>query len=98
MDVLAQDLALALADGGVVLVSDGGATAALASRTGSVTLAPPQPRVVNANGAGDAMAASLFSGLVTDPGMALTTRLRAALAAGAEFAAGPPHPDLAEPS
>ena len=98
VDVLAQDLALALADGGVVLVSDGGATAALASRTGSVTLEPPQPRVVNANGAGDAMAASLFSGLVTDPGMALTTRLRAALAAGAEFAAGPPHPDLAEPS
>ena len=98
VDVLAQDLALVLADGGVVLVSDGGSPAALASRTEAVTLEPPQPRVVNANGAGDAMAASLFSGLVTDPGMALTTRLRTALAAGAEFAAGPPHPDLAEPS
>ena len=98
VSVLAQDLALVLADEGLVLVSDGGATAALASRTGSVTLAPPQLRVVNANGAGDAMAASLFSGLVTDPGMALATRLQIALAAGAEFAAGPPHPDLAEPS
>lgn len=98
VDVLAQDLALVLADGGVVLVSDGGSPAALASRTEAVTLEPPQPRVVNANGAGDAMAASLFSGLVTDPGMALTTRLRTALAAGAEFAAGPPHPDPAEPS
>ena len=98
VDVLAQDLALVLADGGVVLVSDGGSPAALASRTEAVTLEPPQLRVVNANGAGDAMAASLFSGLVTDPGMALTTRLRTALAAGAEFAAGPPHPDPAEPS
>ena len=98
VDVLAQDLALVLADGGVVLVSDGGALAALASRTGSVTLKPPQLRVVNANGAGDAMAASLFLGLVTDPGMALATRLQIALAAGADFAAGPPHPDLAEPS
>ena len=98
VDVLAQELVTGLADGGVVLVSDGGAEAALASRAGSVTLAPPRLKVVNANGAGDAMAASLFSGLVTDPGMALATRLRAALAAGAEFAAGPPHPDLAEPS
>ena len=97
VDVLAQELALVLADGGVVLVSDGGATAALASRTGSVTQEPPHLQVVNANGAGDAMAASLFWGLVADPGMALATRLQTALAAGADFAAGPPHPDFAEP-
>ena len=96
--MLAQHLASDLADGGVVLVSDGGAEAALASRAGVVTLEPPQLQVVNTNGAGDAMAASLFWGLATGPGLALDARLRAALAAGAEFAAGPLLPDPAEPS
>ena len=97
VDVLAQDLVSGLANGGVVLVSDGGAEAALANRQEVVVLSPPPLQVVNANGAGDAMAASLFWSLVTDPGMTLATRLHSALAAGADFAAGPPHPDQAEP-
>ena len=53
-----------------------------------VTARPPQISLVNANGAGDVMAARLFCDLESQPDMALSDRLRAALAAGADYAAG----------
>jgi len=90
VDALARDLAARLPDDGLVLVSDGAAAAALADRTGVAIRVPPQRQVVNANGAGDAMAAALFWGLVTAPDMPRATRLRHALAAGAAHAAAPP--------
>lgn len=98
VDMLARHLASGLAESGVVLVSDGGGEAALATRTDLARLTPPALKVVNVNGAGDAMAASLFWGLMTDPGLAVSARLQTALAAGAAFAAGLPLPALAEPS
>ena len=75
---------------GIVLVSDGGNTAALASGDAVVTALPPSVRVISANGAGDAMAAALLSavleaGPVFDPDY----MLQHALAAGAKFAARP---------
>lgn len=94
---LAHQLASRLAEDGVVLVSDGGARAALANRTELAVLTPPLLKMANANGAGDAMAASLFWHLMTDPGLALSTRLQTALEAGADFAAGTPRPVPAEP-
>jgi pseudouridine kinase len=93
VDALALDLASRLADGGVVLVSDGAAAAALATGAQVAVAIPPEVQVVNANGAGDAMAASLFWGLVTDPGLTLAARLQRALAAGAAYAAGISRPD-----
>ena len=90
VDEMAASLAVGLRDGGVVLVSDGGDMAALAD-TGFdtvVTARPPQISLVNANGAGDVMAARLFCDLESQPDMALSDRLRAALAAGADYAAG----------
>jgi sugar/nucleoside kinase (ribokinase family) len=54
-----------------------------------VTAPPPQISLVNANGAGDVMAARLFYDLVRQPGCALTDRLQAALVAGAAYAAAP---------
>ena len=101
VDYLARELAGHLADGGVALVSDGGAQAALAGQEDAdreqvVVMAPPQVAVVNANGAGDAMAASLFWGLMNAPGLPLDARLRTALAAGAAFASGAPLPDPVE--
>ena len=75
--------------GGLALVSDGAALAALASRDRVATAHPPRVRLVNANGAGDVMAARLFFDLTDQPDMALSDRLQAALAAGADYAAGP---------
>ena len=85
------DMASALAaicGGAAVLVSDGGGMAALATGGEVVTANPPPVELVNANGAGDVMAARLFYDLVTDGGMAPQRRLEGALAAGADFAAG----------
>jgi len=100
VDELARDLVSGLAGGGLVLVSDGGAKAALADRNECAVLMPPSIAVVNANGAGDAMAASLFWDLVTRPDRTCSDRLATALAGGAAHAAGTslPAPDLAEPS
>lgn len=89
VDAMAASLAARLRDGGVVLVSDGGDMAALADAGMVVTAPPPQIRLVNANGAGDVMAARLFCDLESQPDMVLSDRLRAALAAGANYAAGP---------
>jgi len=92
MDVgmMATSLVARLRGGGVVLVSDGGDMAALADAEAGkfVTARPPQIRLVNANGAGDVMAARLFYDLESQPDMALAGRLKAALAAGADYAAG----------
>ena len=73
---------------GLVLVSDGGNMAALATGDVVVTALPPCVRVISANGAGDAMAAGLFSAVLqAGPSPDLDDMLRVALAAGAEFAA-----------
>ena len=73
---------------GLVLVSDGGNMAALATGDMVVTALPPCVRVISANGAGDAMAAGLFSAVLqAGPSPDLDDMLRVALAAGAEFAA-----------
>ena len=73
---------------GLVLVSDGGNMAALATGDIVVTAPPPSVRVISANGAGDAMAAGLFSAVLqAGPSPDLDDMLRVALAAGAEFAA-----------
>jgi len=85
------EMALALAertgDSGAVLVSDGAELAALASGGTVVTSQPPRVQLVNANGAGDVMAARLFFDLACHPDMAPAARLQAALAAGADYAA-----------
>ena len=90
---MATELATRLRADGVVLVSNGGDEAALASDKEVVTMPPPRIRLVNANGAGDVMAARLFFDLVMDPDMGLpdsnlSARLDAALTAGATWAAG----------
>ena len=82
-----------------VLISDGVAEAALAQNGQDVVTAlPPPGDLVNANGAGDAMAASLFSQLLecsTAGGSdrrfdeRATAMLDVALAAGAAFACDP---------
>lgn len=89
VDVMAGMLAARLSGDGVVLVSDGADMAALADHQAVVTARPPQISLVNANGAGDVMAARLFYDLVRQPGCALTDRLQAALVAGAAYAAAP---------
>ena len=81
-------LAARLRPGGVVLVSDGSGQAALARGDDSVTALPPPLELVRANGAGDAMAAALFWGLTANSEAGLAAHLEAALAAGADFAAG----------
>ena len=91
---MAGALAGRVRPGGYVLVSDGPGEAALATGGDCVTASPPPVRLVNANGAGDAMAAALFWGLADVAGTGLATRLDHALSAGADFAAG----TLAEPS
>ena len=78
----------AMAGGATVLVSDGGNLAALATADSVVTASPPAVELVNANGAGDVMAARLFYDLVKDGAMAAQDRLERALAAGAAYAAG----------
>jgi pseudouridine kinase len=94
--VLASTLATSMArrgsgnmlQDGLVLVSDGGNMAALATGDIVVTAPPPSVRVISANGAGDAMAAGLFSAVLqTGPSPDLDDMLCVALAAGAEFAA-----------
>lgn len=94
--VLASTLATSMArrgsgnmlQDGLVLVSDGGNMAALATGDMVVTALPPCVRVISANGAGDAMAAGLFSAVLqAEPSPDLDDMLRVALAAGAEFAA-----------
>lgn len=85
---MASTLASQLRDGGSVLVSDGADMAALALGEAVVTAPPPRVRLVNANGAGDVMAARLFSDLTRQLDMTLAARLEAALAAGATHAAG----------
>ena len=85
---MARALAADLRPGGVVLVSDGGDQAALAKGGDCVTASPPPLELVRANGAGDAMAATLFWGLTATPAAGLAAHLDAALAAGADFAAG----------
>ena len=73
---------------GLVLVSDGGNMAALATGDIVATAPPPSVRVISANGAGDAMAAGLFSAVLqAGPSPDLDDMLGVALAAGAEFAA-----------
>ena len=88
VDRMALALAADMRGNGLVLVSDGADMAALASGGDVVTARPPRVRLVNANGAGDVMAARLFFDLETRPDMAPATRLDAALAAGAGYAAG----------
>jgi sugar/nucleoside kinase (ribokinase family) len=88
VDRMALALAADMQGNGLVLVSDGADMAALASGGDVVTARPPRVRLVNANGAGDVMAARLFFDLETRPDMAPATRLDAALAAGAGYAAG----------
>jgi len=88
VDRMGLALAADMRGNGLVLVSDGAAMAALASGGLVVTGRPPRIRLMNANGAGDVMAARLFFDLETRPDMALATRLDAALAAGAGYAAG----------
>ena len=94
--VLASTLATSMArrgsgnmlQDGLVLVSDGANMAALATGDMVVTALPPCVRVISANGAGDAMAAGLFSAVLqAGPSPDLDDMLRVALAAGAEFAA-----------
>ena len=85
---MACALAARLRPGGAVLVSDGGNQAALARGDDCVTASPPPLDLVRANGAGDAMAAALFWGLAVTPDAGLAAHLEAALAAGADFAAG----------
>ena len=85
---MACALAARLRLGGAVLVSDGGNQAALARGDDCVTASPPPLDLIRANGAGDAMAAALFWGLTATPDAGLTGHLEAALAAGADFAAG----------
>ena len=85
---MACALAARLRPGGAVLVSDGGNQAALARGDDCVTASPPPLDLVRANGAGDAMAAALFWGLAATPDAGLAAHLEAALAAGADFAAG----------
>jgi len=75
-------------DGAVVLVSDGADAAVLVAGGAAVTGRPPAIELVNANGAGDVMAARLFYDLVDDGAMAAQDRLERALAAGAAYAAG----------
>ena len=87
VDAMAGALAAILSDGGVVLVSDGADMAALADRQMVVTARPPRIDLVNANGAGDVMAARLFYDLARQPGTTPTDLLQAALAAGAAYAA-----------
>ena len=86
------DMACALAarirPGGAVLVSDGAGEAALARGDDCATAIPPPLDLVRANGAGDAMAAALFWRLAATPDTGLAAHLDAALAAGADFAAG----------
>ena len=88
---LASMLAGRMQTKGHVLVSDGGDLAALATAGRVVTAMPPAIRVANANGAGDAMAAMLFSSLLTHHPVGKDSDadaiLAAALAAGAQFAA-----------
>ncbi|NBR03404.1 MAG: hypothetical protein EBT94_09805 [Alphaproteobacteria bacterium] len=88
VDRMASALAAGLRGNGIVLVSDGADMAALASGGEVVTACPPRIRLVNANGAGDVMAARLFFDLEDRTDMALARRLDAALAAGADHAAG----------
>ena len=98
VDKLATILSASLRPDAPVLVSDGAEPAALAGRGEVVSSAPPKITLVNANGAGDAMAAAFFC-LCLDramgpPNTALTSAeiledmLAGALAAGANFAAG----------
>lgn len=90
VDEMATLLAAGLREGGVVLVSDGADMAALADAASGavVTARPPRIHLVNANGAGDVMAARLFCDLEGQPDMALSDRLLAALSSGADYAAG----------
>ena len=88
VDRMALALAADMRGHGLVLVSDGADMAALASGGDVVTARPPRIRLANANGAGDVMAARLFFDFEDRPDMALVTRLDAALAAGAGYAAG----------
>ena len=85
---MASMLAARLRTGGCVLVSDGGHEAALASGGNCVVAKPPAIQLANVNGAGDAMAAALFWGLVAKAETDLAARLDQALVAGADFAAG----------
>lgn len=89
LTALAQNLLSRLGNGHV-LVSDGGKVAVLAHDQGTVTQMPPKIDMVNANGAGDAMAAAfvqlLLSGPKTDEA-GLRMLLSGALEAGARFAA-----------
>ena len=62
--MLASTLAGRMQHGGHVLVSDGGSPAALATGDQLATALPPAIQMVNANGAGDAMAAALFSAML----------------------------------
>ena len=64
VSMLASTLAGRMQHGGHVLVSDGGDPAALAAGDQLATAIPPAIHMVNANGAGDAMAAALFSAML----------------------------------
>ena len=64
VSMLASTLAGRMQHGAHVLVSDGGDPAALATGDQLATAMPPAIQMVNANGAGDAMAAALFSAML----------------------------------
>ena len=64
VSMLASTLAGRMQHGAHVLVSDGGDPAALATGDQLATAIPPAIQMVNANGAGDAMAAALFSAML----------------------------------
>ena len=94
LSIVATMLAGQMRHRGHVLVSDGGHLAALAKGNQLVTAMPPAIQMVNANGAGDAMAAALFSAMLSSPPVRRDDNdarilLEKALAAGANHSLKP---------
>ena len=94
LSMLAAMLAGQMRHRGHVLVSDGGHLAALAMGDQLVTAMPPAIQMVNANGAGDAMAAALFSAILSSHPVRhddndVRILLETALAAGASHSLKP---------
>ena len=92
--MLASTLAGRMRHRGHVLVSDGGDPAALATGDRLATAMPPAVQMVNANGAGDAMAAALFSAMLASGPVHHAEKdtsklLETALAAGARHCLKP---------
>jgi pseudouridine kinase len=92
---MAATLSRCLRNNGGVLVSDGGALAAYSFAGDTVTAIPPEINLVNANGAGDAMAAAFFAAFFADAQNGNSSSgaariLKTALEAGADHAGRPP--------